>query len=85
MVDQPDASEVIASDVIAAVVAEARRSDPSLPEDVAALLATQALGSGARDAPEIARALLDADGSVDVSWANAVATAVAGLTEGPPP
>ena len=67
------------SDVIASVVAEARQKDPSLPEDVAALLAAQALELGSADAPAMARALLDRDGSLDPSWANAVATAAAGV------
>jgi hypothetical protein len=67
------------SDVIASVVAEARQKDPSLPEDVAALLAAKALDAGSADAPAIARRLLDDDASLDVSWVNAVATAVSGV------
>jgi hypothetical protein len=63
------------SDVIAAVVADAQRRDPSLPEDAASVLAARALDSGLTDAADIARAVLD-DG-VDVSWVNAVAAAVA--------
>lgn len=67
------------ADVIAAVAADAQRRDPSLEPDAAAVLAAQALGSGSRDASEIARALLADDGSLDVSWVNAVAAAVAAV------
>ena len=70
------------ADVIAAVVADAQRRDPSLEHDAAAVLAAQALGSGSSDAAEIARTLLDRDSSLDVSWVNAVAAAVAGLDAG---
>ena len=69
------------ADALAAVVADARRRDPSLAEDAAAVLAAQALGTGLHDPAEIARALLDGDGALDVSWVNAVASAVAALRE----
>jgi hypothetical protein len=69
-----------ATDVIAAVVAEACRKDPSLPGDKAALLAAKALDAPGADAPEIARALLQ-DEELDVSWANAVATSVVELRQ----
>lgn len=65
------------ADVIAAVVADARRRDPSLPEDAASVLAVRALDTGLTEAAEIARVVLD-DG-VDASWVNAVAAAVAEL------
>ena len=67
------------ADVLAAVVADAQRRDPSLEPGAAALLAAEAIRSGSRDAAEIARVLLAHDGSADVSWVNAVAAAVAGL------
>ena len=67
-----------AAEAIAAVVAEACRNDPSLPDETAALLAAKALGTSGADAPEIARALMQ-DEDLDVSWANAVATAVVEL------
>lgn len=64
---------------MAAVVAEARRSDPSLPAEAAELLARAALESAAPDAAGISRALLDRQVDLDASWANAVATAVMAL------
>lgn len=67
------------ADVIAAVVTEACRRDPSLPEDAAAVLAAKALGSGLTDAAALARSLLDGEAGLDVSWVNAVAAAVAEL------
>lgn len=72
------------AEAVAAVVAEACRKDPSLPDDTAALLAAKALRVSGTDAPEIARALLDEQDSLDASWANAVATAVAQLRSGQP-
>ena len=68
------------ADAIAAVVAEACRKDPSLPDETAALLAAKALGAPGADAPEIARALMQ-DEALDVSWANAVATSVVELRQ----
>jgi hypothetical protein len=65
-------------EILAAVVAEACRKDPSLPADAARVLADRALQTPVRaDAPEIARTLLDTDDALDVSWVNAVATTVA--------
>lgn len=65
---------------VAAVVAEARSKDPSLDPDAATELALLALGLPAGlDGPELARRLLAERPDVDVSWANTVATAVAGL------
>jgi hypothetical protein len=65
-------------EILATVVAEACRKDPSLPADAATSLAAAALQTPLRaDAPEIARTLLATDSALDVSWVNAVATAVA--------
>jgi hypothetical protein len=67
-------------DVVATVVSEACRKDPSLPPDTARELARHALDSPTdADAPEIARLLLADHDDLDVSWANAVATTVADL------
>ena len=62
--------------VAQSVASAARAQDPSLGEDAALTLATQALAlvDGA-DAAELARALLAAEPETDVSWVNAVATA----------
>jgi hypothetical protein len=67
-------------EIVAAVVGEACRRDPSLPADVAQQLAEAALQTPAdADAPKIARLLLDQSPDLDVSWVNAVATTVAGV------
>ncbi|MFN2539178.1 MAG: hypothetical protein ABR549_13665 [Mycobacteriales bacterium] len=67
-------------DLIATVVAEACRKDPSLPPEAAEQLARQALACDpGTDAPEIARSLLAKQDGLDVSWANAIATAVSEL------
>ena len=43
------------------------------------MLAAKALSSGLTDAAAVARALLDGEDGLDVSWVNAVAAAVAEL------
>ncbi|MDX6266149.1 MAG: hypothetical protein QOD70_889 [Frankiales bacterium] len=65
-------------EILASVVVDACRKDPSLPADAAQSLAATALQTPAdADAPEIARTLLATDTALDVSWVNAVATTVA--------
>jgi len=66
----------------AAVAAAARRRDPGLPAETAALLAGQAgelLGGEELDAPALARGLLAANSDVGASAANVVAAAAISL------
>ena len=66
-------------EILAGIVAEACGKDPSLSAEAAAELATAALELPLdADAADIARVLLASRGDLDVSWANAVATAVVG-------
>jgi len=63
---------------VAAVAAAARRRDPGLPAETAALLAGQAgelLASEDLDAPALARGLMAANSHVGATAANVVATA----------
>jgi uncharacterized lipoprotein len=62
------------ADALDRIVSSARAADPSLDQDAATRLASQAAGLEG-DAPEIARQLLALDLSYDVSWVNAVAKA----------
>lgn len=67
----------------AAVAADARQADPSLPEDEAARLASEALQHlrrlGCEDVSAIARALLDS--AADVSHTNVIARAAVDFCE----